>query len=132
MKRLSAAILAVLLLLLTAIPVFSIGEKMNVYYGTPWIDGEIDPDDPEDSELFSAWDRYFKDETPEEDMIKKVGESVPEEYRELFRLRYVEKKTLNEIAERLGVPYSTLRRRISKMDLVIRREIHKMLGNSDV
>ena len=43
MKRLSAAILAVLLLLLTAIPVFSIGEKMNVYYGTPWIDGEIDP-----------------------------------------------------------------------------------------
>lgn len=104
--------------------------KAKRYYSM--IDGEIDPDDPEDSELFSSWDRYFENETPEEDMIKKVGESVPEEYRELFRLRYVEKKTLNEIAERLGVPYSTLRRRISKMDLEIRREIHKMLGNSDV
>ena len=43
MKRLGAALIAVLLLLVTASPVFSIGEKMNVYYGTPWIDGEIDP-----------------------------------------------------------------------------------------
>ena len=104
--------------------------KAKRYYSM--IDGEIDPDDPGDAELFSSWDRYFKDETPEEDMIMRIGESVPEEYRELFRLRYVEKKTLNEIAERLGVPYSTLRRRISKMDLEIRREIHKMFGNSDV
>ncbi|MBR4896256.1 MAG: hypothetical protein IKZ41_07500, partial [Clostridia bacterium] len=43
MKRLGAALIAVLLLFFTAVPAFSIGEKMNVYYGTPWIDGEIDP-----------------------------------------------------------------------------------------
>ena len=104
--------------------------KNKRYYAM--IDDSIDPGDPENEGLAPAFDRYFRDDTPEEDMIRKVGESIPEEYRELFSLRYVEKKTLEEMVKQLGVPYSTLRRRMAKTDLEVRRAVRDLLGNVDV
>ena len=99
------------------------GDRLDVFSG---------PEDIEDREEFASRDVYFKSETSEDDMILEIRDSVSEEYRELFKLRYVEKKTLEEISSVLDVPYSTLRRRIAKLDIVIKRIIHEKLYDSDI
>ncbi|MBR3639129.1 MAG: hypothetical protein IKN50_00825, partial [Clostridia bacterium] len=90
------------------------------------------PVDVENREEFASRDIYFKSETSEDDMILEIRDSVPEEHRELFRLRYVEKKTLEEISSNLGMPYSTLRRRVAKLDIVIKRTVHEKLYDFDI
>ena len=91
-----------------------------------------DPEELENRDDLSARDVYFRSEKSEEDLISEIGGSVPGEYRELFNLRYVEKKTIEEISSCLGVPYSTLRRRIAKLEIVIRRTVHEKLNDSDI
>lgn len=72
-------------------------------------------------------DVYFqREELSEEEAIAKIRETLPVEYRPLFVHRYIEKKTLMEISAQTGIPYSSLRLRIGKLERLIRDEIRKM------
>ena len=86
----------------------------------------------ENRDDLAAKDVYFRSETPEEELIAEIRDSLPEEYGDLFNMRYVEKKTLEDISSSLGVTYSTLRRRIAKLDIVIKRTVHEKLNDSDI
>lgn len=91
-----------------------------------------DSEEFENREDISVRDVYFRSDTPEEDLIAETRDSLPEEYGDLFNMRYVEKKTLEDISSSLGVPYSTIRRRIAKLDIVIKRTVHEKLNDSDI
>ncbi len=72
-------------------------------------------------------DEYFvSDECSDEAYIKEITESLPEEYKEIFVYRFVEKKTINEISELVGIPYSSLRLRISKIEKIVRQKIKEI------
>ncbi|MCI8331701.1 MAG: sigma-70 family RNA polymerase sigma factor [Clostridiales bacterium] len=74
-------------------------------------------------------DDYFNDlHFDEEIYIEKIKQCLPTHYQEIFVYRYVEKKTLTEIAQIVGMPYSTLRLRITKIDMII-RDIIKNIFN---
>ena len=75
------------------------------------------------------YDDYFlDDETPEEVYIEKIKQVLPDEYREIFIYRYIEKKTLMETSKLIGIPYSSLRLRIIKIEKIIRDEIKKIFN----
>ena len=77
-----------------------------------------------------CYDNYFDSAIfDEEKYIEEVKTKLPEEYRELYRYRYIEKKTLQEISDLIDVPYSTLRLRLSKLEKLIRKEIKDLLEN---
>ena len=58
--------------------------------------------------------------------ICRIKDSLPTEYQEIYDYRYIQKKTLTEISAIIGLPYSTLRLRLSKLDPLIRKEIKKL------
>lgn len=73
------------------------------------------------------YDDYFlDDETPEDVYIEKIKQALPDEYKEIFTYRYIEKKTLMETSELTGIPYSSLRLRISKIEKLIRDEVKRL------
>lgn len=75
------------------------------------------------------YDDYFlDDETPEEVYIEKIKQVLPDEYRQIFIYRYIEKKTLMETSKLIGIPYSSLRLRIIKIEKIIRNEIKKIFN----
>ena len=75
------------------------------------------------------YDDYFLDnEIPEDVYIEKIKQSLPDEYRQIFIYRYIEKKTLMETSELIGIPYSSLRLRISKIDKLVREEVKKIFN----
>ena len=75
------------------------------------------------------YDDYFlDDETPEEVYIEKIKQVLPDEYRQIFIYRYIEKKTLMETSKLIGIPYSSLRLRIIKIEKIIRDEIKKIFN----
>ena len=80
----------------------------------------------------SGSDVYFRSDVPEDEGIARILCALPEEYRELFRLRFSEKRTLSDISESTGLPYSTLRRRIARMTLAVRRIVRGMYEDSDI
>lgn len=73
------------------------------------------------------YDDYFlNDETPEDVYIEKIKQALPDEYKEIFTYRYIEKKTLMETSKLTGIPYSSLRLRISKIEKLIRDEVKRL------
>ena len=74
------------------------------------------------------YDEYFSDDTPVEEYIKKIESELNAEDLKLFRLRYMEKRTINEIAEIQKIPYSTLRYRYFLLEKQIRKKIQKFFS----
>ena len=73
-------------------------------------------------------DEYF-DETDDETIEKyiyRIKDFLPTEYQEIYEYRYIQKKTLTEISEHIGIPYSTLRLRLCKLEPMILNEIKKL------
>lgn len=80
-----------------------------------------------DCEHLEYYDEYFNDSsTPVEEYLERIRSSLPEEYRDVFVYRYVEKKTLTEVSSLTGIPYSSLRLRILRLEKLIRAEIEKI------
>ncbi|MCI9449406.1 MAG: sigma-70 family RNA polymerase sigma factor [Clostridiales bacterium] len=74
-------------------------------------------------------DDYFNDPAFDEAIyIEKIKQILPKEYQKIFVYRYVEKKTLIETANLIGISYSSLRLRIKKVDAII-RDIIKNIFN---
>ena len=61
-------------------------------------------------------DDYFGSPDMTESRITQIHEALDEESKLLFKYRYIEKLTLNEVSQKLGVPYSTLRYRLFKLE----------------
>ena len=61
----------------------------------------------------------------EEDIAAELCEKLPEEDRELFRLRFIEKKTIEAIAKETSTPYSTVRLHIEKIKQHVIKIIEK-------
>ncbi len=71
-------------------------------------------------------DEYFCSEATDEEYMWRIRDALPEEYRELFVLRYVEKKTICDISRITGIPYSSLRLRLRKTEDCVRNEIKQI------
>ena len=70
-------------------------------------------------------DNYFSLDFSEEEYIEKIMNSLPDEYKEIFRLRYIDKRTISETASLVGIPYSSLYLRLTKIEKTVRKEIKK-------
>lgn len=74
-------------------------------------------------------DDYFDDPAFDETVyFEKIKQLLPEEFRQIFVYRYMEKRTLTEISILIGIPYSSLRSRIAKIDDVIRDVIKNIFN----
>lgn len=71
-------------------------------------------------------DEYFSDDTNEEACMERILNSLPDEYKEIFRLRFIEKKTISETAKLVGIPYTSLYLRLTKIEAMVRKEIKKI------
>lgn len=62
-----------------------------------------------------------------EEYIEQIKRSLPyEESRQLFVYRYIEKNTLYEISDLTGISYTPIRRRLSRIEKLVRKEIEKI------
>ena len=78
-------------------------------------------------EHLEYYDTYFSGiDTPEEEYMDKIKSTLSDEYRQIFHYRYVEKKTLMETSSLTGIPYSSLRLRISKLEKTVRERIKEI------
>lgn len=77
-------------------------------------------------EGIQCYDEYFSDENSEEEYIKRIIAALPDEYKEIFRLRYIEKKTIKETAELVKMPYTSVHLRLTKIEPLVREEIRKI------
>lgn len=66
-------------------------------------------------------DEYFSDDRTEEELAQDLALALPEEDRELFTQRFIQKLTIQDISERTGVPYSTIRLHIERIKKHIKR-----------
>ena len=101
-------------------------ESHNKYYAHV-----VSTDDKEEAASFidaGYLDDYFGEhaEIDTYEYICRIKDSLPTEYQEIYDYRYIQKKTLTEISAIIGLPYSTLRLRLSKLDPLIRKEIKKL------
>ena len=71
-------------------------------------------------------DEYFSDEA---ELIKKCTEFTEREFgeegKELFTLRYIEKKTLTEISAESDIPLSTLHYRLFRIEKALKKMLSK-------
>lgn len=72
----------------------------------------------------SAIDVYFGEDDDQKN-IERIADTLPDDSRQLFIYRFVEKKTLQEIQTLSGIPYSTLRIRLNRIEQQVRKEIKK-------
>lgn len=72
------------------------------------------------------YDEYFINDSSIEDYVEMLRDALPVEYRKIFKYRYIEKRTLQDIVELTGIPYSSLRLKISKIEILIKAEINKL------
>lgn len=73
------------------------------------------------------YDDYFQDDfLTDEKYIEQIKQALPEKYREIFIYRFINKKTIIQISELTGIPYSSLRLRISKIESMVKNEIKKI------
>ena len=86
---------------------------------------EFDPDIAEKiGQTGIHFDKYFESDEPEiEDCIEIIKQSLNENDRRLFIYRYIEKKTLIEISDITGIPYSSLRYKIFKIEKIVKEKI---------
>ena len=85
-------------------------------------------DDLTEAQLDSVTDEYFSVKTIPPDSLGRIIKSLPLELREPFRLRFVEKLSLQETAQRMGMAYSTLRLRLAKAEELARKEISNIFN----
>lgn len=72
-------------------------------------------------------DDYFNDyDINEDEYLDKIKNVLPDEYKNIFVYRYIEKKTLVETSKLTGIPYSSLRLRIDKLEKTIKEEVKKI------
>lgn len=69
------------------------------------------------------FDDYFHDIDEDELFIQKVVETLPEEYQRIFKYRYIDKKTIVKIVELTGIPYSSVRLRLMKIEEYIKCQV---------
>lgn len=69
------------------------------------------------------FDDYFHDQNSEEEFISDMVESLSDEYKSIFIYRYIEKRTITEIAEITHLPYSSVRIRLKKIEAYVKREV---------
>ena len=69
------------------------------------------------------YDKYFADDTPVSEYLERIEGALNEEDRLLFRLGFVEKKSSREISGITGMPYTTVRYRLFKIESAVREEI---------
>ena len=79
--------------------------------------------DGEDGGEVSVRDEYFQ--IDEDKTVGKIENELPEEDRRLFHGRFVDKKTLKELETETGIPYSTLRIRLKKIEATVRERIER-------
>ncbi len=72
------------------------------------------------------YDEYFKDDSAEDEYMDKIISSLPDEYKEIFKMRYIEKRTIQETSEILGIPYASLYLRLKKIEVAVKKEIEKI------
>ena len=70
-------------------------------------------------------DDYFHDLNSEDKFIAEVIESLPDESKDLFKYRFIEKKTITETSEIIHMPYSSLRMRLKKIEEYIKCQVIK-------
>ena len=73
-------------------------------------------------------DEYFKDERGEEELARSLEEKISPELKDIFRMRFIEKTDLADIARATGLPYSTVRYRIE----MIRREVKALVADGEI
>ena len=72
-------------------------------------------------------DEYFSaKDIDEQKYLEQIAESLPVEYKAIFRYRFIEKHTIVETSAHVGIPYSSLRLRLSKIEELVRLEIKKI------
>lgn len=72
-------------------------------------------------------DEYFiPDDVNEEKYLTQIESALPEEYIPIFRYRFIEKHTLTETSAYVGIPYSSLRLRVDKIEKIVRRRIKEI------
>ena len=99
--------------------------KKTRSFRTPSLDAAIAEGTLLDEAYF---DRYFNDETDEEEYIRRLEALLSPDELELFRLRFCERLPLLEVAEHLKTPYATVRYRALKLEKKLRREITKIFS----
>ena len=68
-------------------------------------------------------DEYF---LPDEDeTVGRIEKDLSDADRTLFHARFIEKKTLKEMESSTGLPYSTLRIRLKKIETTVRERIER-------
>ncbi len=78
-------------------------------------------------ENFAYTDEYFSaDAIDEDEYLEQIAASLPEEYKTIFRYRFIEKHTLQETSSYVGIPYSSLRLRISKLEKIVRQKVKEI------
>ena len=77
-------------------------------------------------------DEYFKPIATTEQQIKQVYEKLDEESRVLFECRYISELTLNEISDKLNMPYSTLRYKLFKLEKLIKQIISNIFQDFSI
>ncbi len=74
-------------------------------------------------------DIYFAgNDISEDEYMEKICDSLSEEYKLIFRCRYIEQKTLMETSTLLEIPYSSLRLRISKLEVMVRKKVEELFN----
>lgn len=77
----------------------------------------------------AKFDEYFEEKyLSEKESIETIKNTLPPELQPIFYHRFIEKRTLNEIVEMTGIPYSSLRLRVSKTEKLVREEIKKLFS----
>lgn len=78
-----------------------------------------------------CYDEYFKDDTMQtEEYVDIIKEKLPDDFKDIFNYRYIEKKTLTETSELTGIPYSTLRLRLAKLEKTVKNYISKIFNGT--
>lgn len=68
-------------------------------------------------------DDYFHDPVSEEKFLNDISQSLSEEYQTIFQYRYISGKSLMEIVKLTGIPYSTVRLRLTKILEYVKKQI---------
>ena len=75
----------------------------------------------------NVFDGGSRQDLSDEELLGDLEQKLPEESRELFRLRFIEKRKLEEIVSLTGTPYSTVRLHLEK----VKGQVAKIIKNGD-
>ena len=102
-------------------------KKHNYYYAHfESLDGLTEDKIFSDNLYYS--DEYFQDDITNDEYIESIKSILSDEYNLLFTYRFIEHKTINEISALTGIPYSSVRLRLLKIESIVRDEIKKIFN----